>query len=151
MSLDIYLESDEPARSKSGPRIFIRDGGSTREISREEWDQRFPGREPVTFESDDEETKTLYHANITHNLNKMAERAGFYKALWRPDENGIERARELIAPLLLGIERLRSDPEHYRTLNAENGWGTYDDFVPWLESLIAACTEHPEARVRVWR
>ena len=28
----------------------------------------------------------VFSANITHNLGKMADEAGIYKALWRPDE-----------------------------------------------------------------
>jgi hypothetical protein len=26
----------------------------------------------------------VYNANITHNLGKMAEKAGLYETLWRP-------------------------------------------------------------------
>ena len=38
------------------------------------------------------EPEGAYSANITHNLGKMAEEAGIYKHLWRPEEIGITKA-----------------------------------------------------------
>jgi len=32
-----------------------------------------------------------------------------------------------------------------------NGWGLYEDFVPWIERYLAACEEYPEAIIRVSR
>ena len=100
-------------------------------------------------------TKTIptevYSANITHNLGKMADEAGIYDVLWRPDENGITTAGQLIEPLRAGLERLKADPGHYQQFNAKNGWGLYEHFVPWLEKYLAACQEHPDALVSVSR
>ena len=45
----------------------------------------------------------VYSRNITHNLNKMAEAAGIYTVLWRPDENGITKAHQCIEPLRTGL------------------------------------------------
>jgi len=39
---------------------------------------------------------TIFEANITHNLNRMAQAAGIYEALWCPDEIGITKAAQLI-------------------------------------------------------
>jgi len=36
---------------------------------------------------------SVYDANITHNLGAMAEAAGIYKHLWRPEEIGITKAQ----------------------------------------------------------
>lgn len=96
-------------------------------------------------------TPELYSANITHNLNTMAENAGIYKHLWRPDEIGISRAVELIAPLAEGLARLKAAPSHFKQWDAPNGWGLYEHFVPFVEKYLAACREHPQALVRVWR
>lgn len=122
----------------------------------------------------------VFEANITHNLNKMAAEAGIYQALWRPaeldparaarihaqEEAGnyhgeggayeIERAaivfaRDLIAPLRAGLEALKADPDKFRAFNPENGWGSYDVFVPWVERYLAACEEYPDAEVRASR
>jgi len=93
----------------------------------------------------------VYSANITHNLNKMAEAAGIYKVLWRPEEVGITHAKQLIEPLHIGLTTLKSHPETFKQYNAPNGWGLYEDFVPWIEKYLAACEKHPDAEVRVCR
>jgi hypothetical protein len=93
----------------------------------------------------------LYKANITHNLNKMAEEAGIYQALWHPDEIGITRAKQLILPLQQAIASMMMSADYYRKFDSPNGWGTYDNFLPWLEKLLKACEEYPEARVEVDR
>lgn len=92
-----------------------------------------------------------YSANITHNLNRMAEEAGIYQHVWRPEELGITHARQLIEPLRLGIALMRSEPARFRALDAPNGWGKYDAFVPWLERYLAACEMYPDATVEVSR
>ena len=94
---------------------------------------------------------TVYDANITHNLNAMAEEAGIYVALWRPEESGITKASELIEPLTTGLALLKSDRERFEKFNAKNGWGTYDQFVPWVERYLEACVQHPDAEVLACR
>ncbi len=148
MSLDVYL-TRKGTVNKGGSRIFIREDGSTREISREEWDRRVPDREPATVEQSDSDR--VFSANITHNLARMAEAAGIYQACWRPEEIGVAKAGHLILFLRKGLEKLRADPEQYRTFNALNGWGTYDQFVPWVERYLAACETYPDADVSVSR
>ena len=93
----------------------------------------------------------VFDANITHNLNRMAEAAGIYGVVWRPEENGIETAADLIEPLKAGIAAMKADPERFRQFDAPNGWGKYRDFLPWLEQYLAACEEHPAAAVRASR
>lgn len=93
---------------------------------------------------------TIYSGNVTHNLGKMAAEAGIYKPLWRPDELGITKAEQLIAPLQAGLARLKADPEQFKAFNLPNGWGTYDGFVKFVEEYLNACGENPEASVRAW-
>lgn len=93
----------------------------------------------------------FYSANITHNLGEMADAAGIYKALWRPDENGIEFARDLIEPLKRGLMWLTEYPDEAKKHNAENGWGTYKYFIPFVREYLAACEQYPDARVEVSR
>jgi hypothetical protein len=89
----------------------------------------------------------VFSANITHNLAKMADAAGIYQHLWHPDQLGIKKAKELIEPLTEGLRKMRADPVHYMQFDAKNGWGTYRDFVPWIEEYLEACKENPEAEV----
>jgi len=152
MSLDIYLTlpdalfADDPV----APRIFIREGGSTKEITRAEWDARFPEREPVTVTEESRETH-VYHANITHNLTRMATEAGLYESLWRPDENRLTHARDLIELLRAGLRRLREAPLTFQQFNPSNGWGTYEGLCTFVVNYLAACEAHPEAEVSVSR
>lgn len=93
----------------------------------------------------------VFEANVTHNLNTMAEAAGIYKELWRPDEIGITKARELIEPLREGLAKMLEEPAKYEALNPSNGWGNYEGFLKWVRGYLEACEENPEADVRVSR
>lgn len=92
----------------------------------------------------------VYDANITHNLHMMATQADL-ECVWNPEEFGITTAAQMIAPLEAGIARMRTDPDSFRQLEPDNKWGTYDDFLPWLEQYLQACKDYPEAEVRASR
>jgi hypothetical protein len=95
--------------------------------------------------------KEVYTANITHNLGKMAESAGIYKALWRPEEEDYYYARDLIEPLTKGLALLTSDPERFKAFNSPNGWGMYEHFVPFVAQYLEACAANPDATVEASR
>lgn len=152
MSLDVYLESEEPftpPAHQSG--IFIRHEGRTVEITRDQWDLMNPGREPAVVLEMPEETTTLFEANITHNLNTMAGEAGIYEYLWRPEEVGITHAAQLVKPLSEGLGRLIAEPDRFRRFNPSNGWGTYEGLLDFVSRYLAACQEWGAAKVRVRR
>ena len=77
--------------------------------------------------------------------------SGIYGIVWRPEENGITTAEQLIEPLEKAIADMKARPEYYEQFNSPNGWGTYKIFVPWLEKYLAACKEYPDAVVEVSR
>lgn len=152
MSLDVYLQADTPPTAPNGGSgIFVRRNGETVEMSREEWDRAFPSQEPVVVTTEADANAEIYWGNITHNLGKMADAAGHYEPLWRPDEMAITKAKELIAPIEVGLEMLRADPEKYKALNPSNGWGSYEGLVKFAAAYLQACKDYPEANVRVWR
>ncbi len=93
----------------------------------------------------------VYSANITHNLGKMAEALGIYQHLWRPEELNITSAGQLIRPLEAAIENLIMNKERYSRYDAPNGWGTVDQFIPFLEKLLEKCKEHPDATIEIDR
>ena len=93
----------------------------------------------------------VYSSNITHNLNKMAEAAGIYEVLWRPEDLDLKYASELIPLIEEGLAKLKADPEYYKKFDSPNGWGKYEDFVPFVEEYLAACKENPDAEVSVSR
>ena len=73
--------------------------------------------------------ETVYDSNITHNLGKMAGKAGLYEALWRPyqlhpdykepnnydvemefEKSHIIYAKNIIKPLEKGLKKLKDFP-----------------------------------------
>lgn len=153
MSLDVYLTlpGTKARREMKRARIFVRQGGQTREVTREEWDEKFPGQEPVTLDDHESSDDEVFSANYTHNCGNMAESAGIYRHVWKPEEIGITKAKQLILALREGIAIMEADPERFKKLNPPNGWGSYETFVPWLKKYLSACEQYPEADVRVSR
>lgn len=118
----------------------------------------------------EEREEEVYGANITHNLGEMAKRAGLYEALWRPymlkedyvttEDYGKEleyeanveiRAKEILPVIEKGLEDMKLRPEYFKKFDSPNGWGLYDNFIPWIEKYAEACKEFPEAIVYVDR
>lgn len=91
----------------------------------------------------------VFEKNITHNLNRMAEAAGIYNALWNPEKIGITKASQLIPILEEGLAKLKSDPEEYKEYNPDNGWGKYENLVDFTEDYLKACKELPDADISV--
>lgn len=152
MSLDVYLDADVPPLAPNGGSgIFIRRNGQTVEISQEEWDRAFPGQEPVRVTAECDVNTRVYSANITHNLGKMAAQAGIYEHLWRPEEVGITKAKDLIRPLQEGLADLREHPEAFKRCNPKNGWGNYEGLVAFVSDYLEACKKYPDAKVSTWR
>lgn len=100
---------------------------------------------------EDENGRDLYWRNITHNLNTMAGTAGLYECLWRPEESGITTAYQLIAPLAKGIAFLVMQRTICEQDNPPNGWGAWDDLYDFCCAYMKACSEYPQAAVRVSR
>jgi len=147
MSLDVYLDIKGAEVQRCGGGIFIRENGKNKEISREEWDEKFPGVEP--FVVTQWEGDCVYSANITHNLTKMAREAGIYEYLWSPEEVSVKKAKDLITPLRKGISSLSNNPDHFKQFNPSNGWGDYEGFVSFVVEYFCACAKYPEAEVSI--
>jgi len=117
-----------------------------------------------------EEKEELYSANITHNLNVMAEQAGLYKALWRPyqlhkdyvhsedyhielefEESVTIFASDIIDIIEEGLDLLKLRPDYFSKFDSFNGYGTYVRFVPFVEKYLNALKQYPDSIVEVWR
>ena len=85
----------------------------------------------------------VFDANITHNLTDMARAAGIYDILW----NAPSKAGEMLSTLAAGIERLKADPDKYKKHDAPNGWGLYEHFLPFAESVYVAAETYPSSEV----
>lgn len=119
----------------------------------------------------DKEDNTFYDANITHNLNVMADKAGIYEALWRPhrlkdgyniseddhvaeyefERNSTTYAKEIIPIIEKGLMDLVSRPSYFKEFNSSNGWGTYKNFVPFVSEYLEALKANPESIVKTDR
>jgi hypothetical protein len=93
----------------------------------------------------------VYWDQITHNLGKMASAAGLYEVLWRPEELKITLAGDLIPLLEHGLLTLKASPEQFKVYNPENGWGSYDNLIVFVETYLEACRDNPDAEIRVSR
>lgn len=98
-----------------------------------------------------DETGILFKANITHNLGRMAQCCGVYYACWRPEEINCEKAKHILPMLTDGIEVLVEYREWYEEFDSPNGWGTYEQFLPWLKEYASMCEKYPEAHIYVSR
>lgn len=95
--------------------------------------------------------REAFSANITHNLNKMAGECGLYMVLWRPEEIGISTAGDAAPLIEAGIASMKSERERVEQFEPANGWGDYSGLLGFAESCLAACREHPKAKVRACR
>ena len=84
--------------------------------------------------------------NYTHNCNRMIRDAGLTE--WPYSVHGWA-ASTLGERLSAALDVLRSDPDKYRAMDPENGWGSYDTLVPLLEQVVESCRQYPSARVQM--
>lgn len=91
----------------------------------------------------------VFSENCTHNLGPMAKAAGLYQVLWAPDEIGLEKARSAIPILRAGIRSLEDGEAHFQSLSPPNGWGDHRGFLKFVRSVLAACEEYPDAKIRI--
>jgi hypothetical protein len=89
---------------------------------------------------------TVFDTNYTHNVTPMWRKAGCYDALYMSEGKS---AAEVLPALRAALYAMQSDSDGYRALDAPNKWGTYETALPWLERLVAAFEENPNATIRV--
>lgn len=139
MSLDVYLSEprSEPLEVERACELLRQHGFDQFAIQLEERNEHGPIEH--------------YSANITHNLGRMAREAGIYEYLWRPEETGARKARQLQEPLREGLQRLKARPEHFKQFDAPNGWGLHEHLVQFVQDYLDACLKHPDADISVSR
>jgi hypothetical protein len=89
----------------------------------------------------------VFSKNITHNLNHMADAAGIYDVLWEADNKGYIYGKDIVPILKKGLKDLKAKPDHYKQFNSPNGWGMYEHFVPFVEAVLEACKQYPNAYI----
>lgn len=96
-------------------------------------------------------SETLFEAKITSNLSAIADAAGLYKALWRPDEIGVTRAWQLIQILDYGLKILVNRKDELKRLEPSNGWGSCEQLIEVVQEYTKACVMFPESTIEVSR
>jgi hypothetical protein len=86
----------------------------------------------------------IFEVNYTHNIVHMmhaAAKTSHYD--WADDFQG-EPAWRLVPLLARLVSNLKKDPEKYRAMNPNNGWGDYDGMLDdYLGPLMEACNSNP--------
>lgn len=104
----------------------------------------------VYIKSKKKEEDREWVANITHNMNKMAQKIfvsenkeTLYDYVWRPEELYREiYTNEMKNVLTKGIYIMISKRESLLRYEPENGWGSYDSFLKFLIEYKEACEDN---------
>lgn len=88
----------------------------------------------------------VFSTNVTHNLARMFDEAGVYDALYMSEG---KCAGDIISVIEEGIAKMEAEPERFKPFSAKNGWGTYEQAIPWLKDLVVGLKENPDATIRV--
>jgi hypothetical protein len=100
---------------------------------------------------DPDEEAVCWEGNYTSNAAAMWHRAIGVLGLGDVIDTLGQRAEHLIPELARAIDRMRDNPDDYRELEPENGWGDYEGALAFLEGIERACRNYPMARVRASR
>ena len=150
MSLDLYIKTSTPV-IKRGTGVYVREDGKTKELkTMAEVKERFPDADLSRIKVFEYETDEVWHENITHNMNKMADQVPIgkhtlYDYLWRPDEIEITHiTREYATAVFNGVMYMKEHKEELLPfeppIDPETGtrWGSYDLLVGFCTSLVDA-------------
>lgn len=89
----------------------------------------------------------VFSGNMTHNVTNMWAEAGVYSALY--ETNGMS-AFTITNILAHGICDMMFYPEKYKAMDSPNGWGLYENALPFLTEIYKACLEYPEAKIEIF-
>lgn len=88
----------------------------------------------------------IFSRNATHNLNKMWKKAGIYDEVYNSEG---KEAYKVVKALKVGLQKMVENPEEYQELAPSNGWGTYEGALSFLNDIIEACENNPNAEISI--
>lgn len=103
----------------------------------------------ISLEKEVTQVIDVYSCNITFNVANMAKESGLYDALFDPDSMLYEKAGDIIPVITEGLKELLMKPEKYKKLESPNGWGTYEQFLMFVNNYKEACIRNPDAKIIV--
>ena len=100
----------------------------------------------VYAETTDGRAVEVYDKNVTYNVCGM-----FYGPSMPEGLRGLHdmKAGDAKNALRFTLDRMLADPETYKAMEPDNGWGSYDGACEFLCGLIVACAENPRGKVVV--
>jgi hypothetical protein len=104
-----------------------------------------PERCPTCGHIEDQE-----NFNVTYNVSRM-----WYELF--PKEQGdmvpIEGLTGSQAEPIIkkAIKKFKSNKKSLEKLNPPNGWGSYNQFLEFLEDVLDACKRYPNSKWEAWR
>lgn len=84
--------------------------------------------------------------NYTSNIRTM-----FDEAFGAPDWKFLHGmiCKDATPKIGRAIEKMEADPEHYKTFDPPNKWGSYDSALPFLKQFLALCEENPDLTIEI--
>jgi hypothetical protein len=99
----------------------------------------------ITVEHPDGYSSSFDVGNMTYNIAEMVRQACGVTFSWF-DGMSCEKALPLLRFCWLRMKRY---PDFFRPFEASNGWGTYDQFMPYLTRFYVMARLHPAGQIRV--
>lgn len=85
--------------------------------------------------------------NYTYNCSKMFVIASECdKSLGDLHEMSCKDAEAIVAK---AVENMQKAPAKYKAMNPENGWGSYETFLPFIEKLLREIRANPNGKIDV--
>lgn len=100
-----------------------------------------------TITENNEDGVELWWRNITHNVNKMADKCGLYKPLWCANE--YESNKDIVEGISSGIKKAIEMRWELEAMNPENGWGSHKDLLLFAYAVRDALIEFPHGIVHI--
>lgn len=94
---------------------------------------------------DDRYTSHFEVGNMTYNIRPMFRAA--VGASFR-DFHGMTCAQALPF-VMFAWQQMKRRPDEFRKVEASNGWGTYDQFMPFLTKFYVMLRLHPTGIIRI--
>ena len=84
--------------------------------------------------------------NYTCNVYNM------YKASMDISLNSLDgmTALEAIPTLEKGVENMAYNPDKYKAMNPDNGWGDYEGALEYITKLLNECRKHPNYIIKTY-
>lgn len=94
--------------------------------------------------------KEVFEGNITHNLSKMAHAIGVWECIWYPTSITFPdqpTAKDIINKVAEGLSELIINERSYMQYNISKRNGDTSMLIEFLEGVLKACIEYPDAVV----